>query len=348
MSERVTKWRGVLNAAEGTLLGGVRHHASVWFSSFEEAKAWLAQAIETNKGAGRHLGQCYVEPRQFLRKLKKNPRKRRAVRRNPARGRYWIGIKRDATPVVFRAKYQPDSVSYPEYVSVSGPYASVAEAERRHVSAGRRSEFSRPLTYSPFIVSRAKKNPRKRRTVRRNPSDGVRIVHNKLLGGWFIVRGPHQTPIGGRFPSKEAARYHLENQRRERDARVLKNPKRRAQRVPTRAGRFHQSGRKFRYQIQDHIAPKPGGRSVRFRMERADDPRKRRRKLRKAGFRVNPTARRGSFVVRAKQPGGTFQQIAAFVSKPQAINYAKALARSNPRATIAVHGRGAIIDRRFD
>jgi len=33
----------------------------------------------------------------------------------------------------------------------------------------------------------------------------VRIIHNKLLGGWFIVRGPHQTPIGGRFASKEEA-----------------------------------------------------------------------------------------------------------------------------------------------
>lgn len=78
------------------------------------------------------------------------------------------------------------------------------------------------------------------------------------------------------------------------------------------------------------------------------DKRRVKRTLRRQGFRVNPTARRGSFVVRAKQPGGAFQQIAAFVSKPQAINYAKALARSNPRATIAVHGRGAIIDRRFD
>jgi hypothetical protein len=38
---------------------------------------------------------------------------------------------------------------------------------------------------------------------------GVRIVHNKLLGGWYVVRGPHQTPISGRFESKEAARASL-------------------------------------------------------------------------------------------------------------------------------------------
>lgn len=37
----------------------------------------------------------------------------------------------------------------------------------------------------------------------------VRIVFNKLLGGWFIVRGQHDTPIGGRFESKAAALEHL-------------------------------------------------------------------------------------------------------------------------------------------
>jgi len=38
----------------------------------------------------------------------------------------------------------------------------------------------------------------------------VRIVYNRLLGGWFIVRGPHQTPLGGRFGSKAAAQTHLQ------------------------------------------------------------------------------------------------------------------------------------------
>jgi len=38
----------------------------------------------------------------------------------------------------------------------------------------------------------------------------VRIVYNRLLGGWFIVRGPHQTPLGGRFDSREAALSHLQ------------------------------------------------------------------------------------------------------------------------------------------
>jgi len=36
-----------------------------------------------------------------------------------------------------------------------------------------------------------------------------RIIFNRLLGGWFIVRGPHQTPISGRFDSRAAALAHL-------------------------------------------------------------------------------------------------------------------------------------------
>jgi len=42
----------------------------------------------------------------------------------------------------------------------------------------------------------------------KNPSS-VRIVHNKLLGGWYVVRGPHQTPLSGRFNSKEEAQAYL-------------------------------------------------------------------------------------------------------------------------------------------
>jgi len=37
----------------------------------------------------------------------------------------------------------------------------------------------------------------------------MKVIFNRLLNGWFIVRGPHQTPIGGRFDTKEAALAHL-------------------------------------------------------------------------------------------------------------------------------------------
>jgi hypothetical protein len=37
----------------------------------------------------------------------------------------------------------------------------------------------------------------------------IRIIHSRILGGWFIVRGPHQTPIGGRFETRADALAHL-------------------------------------------------------------------------------------------------------------------------------------------
>lgn len=37
----------------------------------------------------------------------------------------------------------------------------------------------------------------------------MRIVHNKLLGGWFVVRGPHHTPLTGKFTTKADAQAWL-------------------------------------------------------------------------------------------------------------------------------------------
>lgn len=48
----------------------------------------------------------------------------------------------------------------------------------------------------------------------------VKIIHNKLLGGWYIVSGPHQAPIGGRFDSKAEAKAWLQEQQAKRDAAV--------------------------------------------------------------------------------------------------------------------------------
>lgn len=56
--------------------------------------------------------------------------------------------------------------------------------------------------------------------IKLNPSprgSGVRIVHNKLLGGWYVVRGPHQTPIGGRFDSKAEAQAWLDDREAKRN-----------------------------------------------------------------------------------------------------------------------------------
>ena len=37
----------------------------------------------------------------------------------------------------------------------------------------------------------------------------MKVVRNRLLGGWYLVRGAHQTPISGRFDSKDAALTYL-------------------------------------------------------------------------------------------------------------------------------------------
>jgi hypothetical protein len=40
-----------------------------------------------------------------------------------------------------------------------------------------------------------------------------KIVFNRLLGGYYIVKGPHQTPISGRFETRAAALAHLNRNR---------------------------------------------------------------------------------------------------------------------------------------
>ena len=37
----------------------------------------------------------------------------------------------------------------------------------------------------------------------------VKIVYNKILGGWYVVKGPHHFPISTRFVSKGEAQLWL-------------------------------------------------------------------------------------------------------------------------------------------
>ena len=37
----------------------------------------------------------------------------------------------------------------------------------------------------------------------------IRIVYNRLLGGWYVVRGAHQIPLCGRFETKADAQAWL-------------------------------------------------------------------------------------------------------------------------------------------
>jgi len=39
----------------------------------------------------------------------------------------------------------------------------------------------------------------------------LKIAHSKLLGGWFIVTGPYDTPISGRFNTRAEALAKLRN-----------------------------------------------------------------------------------------------------------------------------------------
>jgi hypothetical protein len=48
-------------------------------------------------------------------------------------------------------------------------------------------------------------------------ANGVRIVKVPLLGGWFVVTGPHKTPISGRFSSKFEAEEWLAKRKAARD-----------------------------------------------------------------------------------------------------------------------------------
>jgi len=55
---------------------------------------------------------------------------------------------------------------------------------------------------SPEILHR-NKPPRKAGT------GIVKVVNFPLLGGWYVVRGKHHTPISGRFDSRKDALQYL-------------------------------------------------------------------------------------------------------------------------------------------
>ena len=40
-----------------------------------------------------------------------------------------------------------------------------------------------------------------------------KVIFNRLLNGYYIVKGPHQTPISGRFETRAAALAHLNRNR---------------------------------------------------------------------------------------------------------------------------------------
>ena len=67
----------------------------------------------------------------------------------------------------------------------------------------------------------------------------LKIVYNKLLGGWYIVRGPSHFPLGGPHPSKEHAKQWLEERKQLREERASKYFGRNPRGVPSGAVKIY-------------------------------------------------------------------------------------------------------------
>lgn len=105
------------------------------------------------------------------------------------------------TKRVTRKQVNTAGTDYTNAVATWGAHNMVAQrAHIKYMELTTAYEKQKAAKKNPVPIARGTKAARK--------SD-VRIVHNKLLGGWYIVRGPHQTPLGGRFDSKAEARAHL-------------------------------------------------------------------------------------------------------------------------------------------
>ena len=72
------KYRGVVEASSGLLLGGVRRHVSSQFDTKAEAQAWIEAILEGNRN--NKVGRSYVMSRSTTRRKK---RKVTRLRRNP-------------------------------------------------------------------------------------------------------------------------------------------------------------------------------------------------------------------------------------------------------------------------
>lgn len=53
----------------------------------------------------------------------------------------------------------------------------------------------------------------RRRPARRRTTGGPRVKRSGILGGWYVVQGPHDTPISGRFATKAEAVAWLRGRR---------------------------------------------------------------------------------------------------------------------------------------
>lgn len=117
------------------------------------------------------------------------------------------GVRYGAKPTLEAAKKEVDS-----YVAQGlGQDASSAEELRARAKAVYEAALRRAS--DPAARAEAKENYEAAlKQIGAKDAGEVRIVYNKLLGGWYIVRGSSDTPISGRFASKEEAQAHLQRQ----------------------------------------------------------------------------------------------------------------------------------------
>lgn len=158
----------------------------------------------------------------------------------------------------------------------------------------------------PDNFSEEKQNPRRR--AKRNPRrQAARLYPYYVVG----ARTFSHLPAARRYAKRIGQPLRVVRNAQDRDAITLfKNPKRR------------QRGKISYYQRRLQRASRPSAK----------------RAARKT--RQNPTARRSTFVVKVRRGStGAFRQLAAFNSKPQAFDYARALARLHPTITVAVEVR---------
>jgi hypothetical protein len=219
-------WIGFVKAGRGVLIGGVREYTTHPFVKRESARRVAELIAGDNRSAGRDVADWGVrEVKTWLDPLP-NPRRRKA-RGGLYGDRRWRlcgacgqrhGPKRrdcDVGMDELRSSVPPGT-----YVCDCG---RVAKSEADAIAHAEKPEWTdsagRPRRHDHDLINR----PARAGRHARNAGD-VRIVYNRLLGGWYIVRGPHQTPIGGRYPTKEAAQAALARPR---------NPGRRLPRSPT-------------------------------------------------------------------------------------------------------------------
>lgn len=247
----------------------------------------------------------------------------------------WTITRRNFRAREYGRVLPPSLTDTPEFAA----YMGGAKSKTIYTSLQQLKERLRPML---------KTNPRKR--MKRNPSApitvqviGSRVQLHPGTDAW--MRGDKYGEVIG--VTRDKRRYKV---KMDKSGRVLKvspdyiyeiidaprrNPKRRRKiKVPPRQFRVSMSGRKLRYRGSARNVVLAGHKK---RERITSDPRREKRLIRKAGVRVNPNARRATFIVKVKNRSGGLVEQGIFRSKPVAVDYARALHRKYPRLTVAVY-----------